>query len=197
MTQAIATIENGKTWLPLLAVQRRSHAIGYHMPVRDHASAAEATAAALAARRRLRAGPVALPSPKMAATARSRVTPAPEPIEPGDAPLNMLGACSWRFLVALAAVRHGMSVDEVMRRCRQRHIIDARTDAIELIYRHTQYSMPGVGRIFELDHTSILNALIKTGSTDKLVEVLPHMDTARRSKNRGGIVLAIVEAQHA
>lgn len=197
MTQALTTIEYGKTWLPLLAVQRRSHTIGYSMPVRDYGSAAEAAAAGLAARRRLREGRPALPAPRQALQAPLAAAQPVEVIIPCNAPLNMHGACSWRFLVALAALRHGMSVDEVMQRCRQRHIIAARAEAITLIYRHTQYSMPGVGRLFVLDHTSILNALIKTGSTDKLVEVLPYMDTANRSKNKTGIVLATPRDQHA
>lgn len=186
------------SFLPLMSIQSHRRPIGYSMPVRQYASASDATAQSNAARARLR-NIVARPEVRAsnAASAAHARPPEPVAITPDTAPLNMHGACSWRFLVRLASLRHGLSVEEVMRRCRQRHIIAARTEAIELVYRHTQYSMPGIGRLFELDHTSILNALIKTGSTDKLVEVLPHMDTAKRSKNRAGIVIAKLEMQHA
>lgn len=184
------------SFLPLMSIQSHRRPIGYSMPVRQYASASDATAQSNAARARLRN---IEPRPRIAnvPVLRLAAPPAIEATIPDTTPLNMHGACSWRFLVRLAAVRHGLSTSEVMRRCRQRHIIAARTEAIELVYRHTQYSMPGIGRLFELDHTSILNALVKTGSTDKLVEVLPHMDTAKRSKNRAGIVIAKMEMQHA
>lgn len=173
------------SFLPLMSIQSHRRPIGYSMPVRQYASASDATAQSNAARARLRGvEPVVTPeAPAMPE----------EPTPVGADHLNMLTMCSWRFLVRLAALRHGLSADEVMCRSRKPHIVAARAEALALIYRHTQYSLPGVARIFGLDHTTVLHALTKTGSTDKLVEVLPYMDTARRSKNRAGMVLAAVE----
>jgi hypothetical protein len=131
------------------------------------------------------------PVPRLVVVAAA---PAPEPVErPADAvPLNMLAPCSWRFLVALAALRGDVPVRVILSPSRQQPVVKARYAAMSLVYRHTQYSMPGAGRLFGRDHTTVLHALKKTGSTGKLVELLPTSDSARRHKGQTQAVIAVV-----
>ena len=107
------------------------------------------------------------------------------------APLNMLAPCSWLFLLKLASVRNEIPEEAILSPGRSYPVVQARYDAMALVYRHTQASMPGVGRLFGRDHTTVVHALHKTGSTDKLVEILPHVDAARRTKrSKGNAVIA-------
>jgi hypothetical protein len=94
----------------------------------------------------------------------------PEPEAPQCAPLNMLQLCSSRFLLAYAALKHGVKEVDILGAAKPVEIVAARHDAIRLIYRHTQHSMPAVGKIFNRDHTTILHAIRKGGSTSKLVD---------------------------
>jgi hypothetical protein len=105
----------------------------------------------------------------------------------------MLAPCSWRFLLALAAVRGGVASREILGLRRVGPVARARFDAMSLVYRHTQQSMPGVGRLFDRDHTTVIHALQKTGSTKKLVELLPTSDAARRPKGSFPAIVAAVQ----
>lgn len=153
-----AIIGPGNTYIPLLAVQQRPHSRVYQMPVREHGSAAEATAASSAARARLRQ-----PLPAMVALKRVFTPPTPEPeIVSDTAPLNMLTDCSWKFLVALVALRNGLTPDDVTGRSRKDLICAARHEAIYMVALHTVYDTGRIGRLFGgRDHTTILNSLSK------------------------------------
>lgn len=83
---------------------------------------------------------------------------------------NMLAQPSWRFIVSLVALKHGVMQREILGRGRTRGVVAARHEAMALVYRHTQASMPAVGRYFDRDHSSIHHALTKFGATHKLVE---------------------------
>lgn len=83
---------------------------------------------------------------------------------------NMLAQPSWRFIVSLVALKHGVMQREILGRGRTRGVVAARHEAMALVYRHTQASMPAVGRYFDRDHSSIHHALTKLGATHKLVE---------------------------
>lgn len=84
---------------------------------------------------------------------------------------NMLAPHSWRFIVSLMALKHGVMQREIMGKGRTRRVAAARHESVALIYRHTQASMPGVGRHFDMDHSTVHYALMKVfGSTAKLVE---------------------------
>lgn len=129
---------------------------------------------------------VEVPPAPTAPAARRAIEPIrPEPED--TAPLNMLKPCHWRFLVKLAAVRHEVSEADVRSDSRKRLFVAARTEAMALVYQHTQASMPAVGHLFGRDHTTVLHALRKAGSTGKLVEVLPHMSAATRLKIQGKV----------
>lgn len=91
--------------------------------------------------------------------------------------LNMLAPPSWRFLLALSALKHGVLQREVLGRSRQVHIVAARYEAMALTYQHTQASMPKVGRHFNRDHTTVLHGLRKRGAVQKLVEKYVPEDT--------------------
>ncbi len=149
------------SYIPLLAVQGRSHSLVYQSPARQFSSTADIVASSRAVAARLRG-------------ATQKAVAVPDQMDEfpilENAPLNMLTPCSWRFLVRLAGLRKGLSASEVMCRSRRPHIVAARTDALALVYRHTQHSLPGVGQLFSLDHTTVIHALHKTGSTSKLVE---------------------------
>jgi len=100
-------------------------------------------------------------------------------------PLDMLAPCSWRFLLKLAAVRNGIPESYILGKSRKRTIAKARHDAIGLVYQHTQMSMPGVGKCFGRDHTTILNSLRQVGRTEKLVELREYHRNYIRPKASG------------
>jgi Bacterial dnaA protein helix-turn-helix len=158
--KTLATFDS-KSFIPLLAVQQRPHSRIYAMPVREYDSAAEATAAGVAARGRLRAAP-----PRQLTGPATTMAIQPKPLEPlpieaKDAPLNMLGPCSWRFLVALAALRHGCEPATLISPVRTKMVVRARHEAFYLITLHTAYSIARIGRLFGRDHTTVLGALRK------------------------------------
>lgn len=147
------------SYIPLLAVQQRTHRIGYDMPVRAYSSGVEAAAASTAARNRLRA-PMLLAAPKPSIV----IPPEPEAVAlPPDhnAPLNLLGPCHWRFLVAVAALRHGVKPEDIIGRSKPKALAAARSDAFYLAASHTAYSIARIGRLFGRDHTTILHSLKK------------------------------------
>lgn len=105
---------------------------------------------------------------------------APTPETP--TPLNMLTPCSWRFLVAYAAAKHGFSVEEILGTSKPSPLALARHDAMALVFQHTQLSLPGVGRAFKRDHTTVIYALHKLGKTGKLVDLVVSKRTELRRK---------------
>lgn len=117
----------------------------------------------------------------------TRRTPAPlEAVRPapGNAPLNMLTECSWRFLVAYAALRTGVKQREILSDSRSRDVIPARYYAIGLVFQHTQGSLPQIGKAFGRDHSTILHALRKQGVSERFVEtpswsITPHKNQRR------------------
>lgn len=107
------------------------------------------------------------------------------------APLDMLQPPSWRFLIALASVKHGISEAEIRSESRARVVVKARDEAIALVYQHTQASTPLVGKRFNRDHTTILHSLQKTGADRKLVELLSStLATIRPKRNPTPLELA-------
>lgn len=167
----LSVIDHGKTFLPLLAVQQRSHSIGYHMAVREFSTASEATASSSAARARLRRGPVSIAAPR---AFRLAIQPKPMEFEPEferTVPLDMLKPCSWRFLVALAALRHGQTPKDIVGPIRSKPVTAARHEAVYLVVLHTPYSIARIGKMFNRDHTTLLNSLAK----------FPHIPRGHRS----------------
>lgn len=96
------------------------------------------------------------------------------------APLNMLAPCSWRFLVAYVSLKTGVGAKDILSPSRSRDILPARYIAIGLVYQHTQFSLPQTGKAFGRDHSTVLHALHKTGTREKLVEMLPWSTSPRK-----------------
>lgn len=101
--------------------------------------------------------PLLLPAP----VATPEAVRMPEIISDAPAPLNMLNGCSWRFLLAYAALRHDQSAVEIASPSRRRAVATARHLAVYLIARHTSFSIARIGRYLGRDHTTILNSLSK------------------------------------
>lgn len=167
----LALIETQKTFLPLMAVQQRNRGVGYDMPVRTHQSAAEATAAGAAARRRLMGGQLAIAARRPAPKPTRYIQNKPMAfafVDPGYAPVDMLGGTSWEFIIKLVALRHGMKPSDILGRKRTKPYATARHQAIALVYSHGVRSLPRIGRMFGgRDHTTILASLRKSGFKKK------------------------------
>jgi len=77
------------------------------------------------------------------------------------APLDMLKPPSWRFLLALSAVRHQQSTRDILGYSRSRKVAIARHEAVYLIAYHTPHSIARMGTFFNRDHTTLLASLKK------------------------------------
>ena len=113
--------------------------------------------------------PKALPEPVEVAPA-----PVPEPVEfvADGAPLNMLVQPSWRFLVAFAALKWGVDAKAVLGPSRKHPIMEARHEAISLIYSHQVRSLDAIGRMMGRHHSSILNS-IRVSKTQPMAREKP------------------------
>lgn len=176
------------SYLPLIKVQQKRH--GFPVHDRPFRSSVDLLAAGKAARERLMGAIVA---PEVAPVVVPYVAPAPiaapildeEELGELSAPLNMLAPCSGKFLLALVALRHGIPSKEIVGDSRKRAHVAARTEAMCLIYQHTQWSLPQVGRFIRRDHTTVLHALQKFGVVRKKVDLTPHMAAALRPGRNG------------
>lgn len=128
----------------------------YEFAAKSYSSAEDMRANSAAAHARLMNAPapravvLTLPAPEL-------LRPAPAIVD--HAPLNMLTPCSWRFLVALAAQRHGQHVSDILSETRVRTVLPARHEAVYLIAKHTTHSLSHIGKLMGRDHTTIINSL--------------------------------------
>ncbi|WP_193336184.1 helix-turn-helix domain-containing protein [Devosia beringensis] len=169
MSQALATITMHSSFIPLMAVQQSSHGQGYAMPAKRLETAADVLANSRAVYLRMRAP--AAPVPRLAPPADGSNDVAPNAsTEPLVAlteryygcPLNMLSEPSWRFLVALAAVKGGVKSRDIIGPERFKEIAAARHYAVYLIAAHTALSLPAIGRVIGgRDHSTVNNSLKK------------------------------------
>lgn len=78
------------------------------------------------------------------------------------APFNFLKEPGALALVKFAALKHGLRVEDIMGRSRLVNIVRARHEAIWLVKSHRPWmSLPEIGRIFNIDHTTVLHAIRK------------------------------------
>lgn len=84
--------------------------------------------------------------------------------------VNMLAPPSWRFLLSLVALKHGVMQRDILGPRRNRFLIAARHEAIALTFEHTQANKMNIGQHFTRDHTTVLYALRKLGRSRKLVQ---------------------------
>ncbi|WP_084587536.1 helix-turn-helix domain-containing protein [Devosia riboflavina] len=85
---------------------------------------------------------------------------------------------SWRSILALVAMKHGVMQRDILGSCRFRHIVAARHEAVLLIFRHTKLSRAAIGRRFGRDHTTVLHVLRKFDVEDRLLEMPPRPQKA-------------------
>ncbi|WP_108397577.1 helix-turn-helix domain-containing protein [Devosia submarina] len=154
------------SFIPLLAVQQRSHSRIYALSALEHVSGADVLSAGQAVRERLRGKPlVALPKrekPMHVVPWPDTPPPVPVAVETvGSVPLDMLAPCSWKFLVKLAALRHRQTMKAILGSGRNKDVVKARHEAMYLVAGHTGYSIARIGNKFGRDHTSVLHALAK------------------------------------
>lgn len=90
------------------------------------------------------------------------VAPA-QPELPHYAPFNFLKEPGALAIVKLVALKHGLTPDDLTKhKGHFRHIVAARHEAIWLIKWHRPWmSLVEIGRVFGMDHTSILHAIRK------------------------------------
>lgn len=84
--------------------------------------------------------------------------PAPDRVATLSAKLLAVGLL---HLVEAAAARHHVEVADVLGRCRERNISDARAEACVALYVDANRSLPEVGRLLGLHHASVLRHLEK------------------------------------
>lgn len=152
-----AIIGPGNTYIPLLAVQQRPHSRVYQMPVREHGSAAEATAASFAARARLRTAKVVSARPAAPIVRQPRDMLNVTFAEPIEIPMT-----ETQRIIRDVCVKHGISYPEIIGHRRARPIIAARHEAMYRLSKETTLSLPAIGRrMGGKDHTTVLHAVRK------------------------------------
>ncbi len=114
-----------------------------------------------------------LPAPEAVEPEEPVEAPIVPPLPKGRVPLDMHMPCSARFLIKLASLRHGISVADIMSSKRTFLVSAARHEAMGLVYQHTQMSLPGIGSLFNRDHTTVLHGMKRAGRTEKLVDPAP------------------------
>lgn len=92
--------------------------------------------------------------------------PAPAPVKPKPVrralcPLNMLAPPSWLFLRKYVAVRHAVSVKDIMGHRKPHQVIAARHELAYLMHTHMDMSYPAIGRRMGRDHSTVINSVRK------------------------------------
>lgn len=95
------------------------------------------------------------------------LAPPPKPVKAqvfpiiAGCPLNMLAPPSWRFLVAIAAHRGGVSPQDIVGPIRTRQVASARHEAAYLMHTHLGWSLPRIGsKLGRRDHTTVLHSIV-------------------------------------
>lgn len=70
----------------------------------------------------------------------------------------------WATIIAEVARHHGLTADDILGPSRKAHVIKARHEAIARVWQACpKLSYPHIGRIFNRDHTTIMNVIEKFG----------------------------------
>lgn len=177
------------SYINLIKAQQKPHAM-LTCSDRDFASADDIVAAGKAVRDRLMGNRV-LPVLRV-----QRIPPKPLAVAPkpsirvlGRAPLNMMAPCSAKFIIRMVSLRHGVTIKTIVGSSRVTKVVAARTEAMCLIYQHTQMSTPAIGRFMNRDHTTVLHALDKSGVLGRKVDPLARIEVRRRPKPRDIIAI--------
>lgn len=72
---------------------------------------------------------------------------------------------SAKRIIQMVALAHGVRVSDILGRRRDKLVYAARQDAVKAVAEaRPDLSLPQIGRIFDRDHTTILNSLRKSGA---------------------------------
>lgn len=97
------------------------------------------------------------------------------------AAMAFLDDLRWRDLLepfTQIAERHGALVSEMFSRCRSKHIVTARVEAW-LYLRNHGWSYPSIGRLFDRDHTTVIQVLGDRGKR-AAVPTVPDLEVTPR-----------------
>lgn len=83
----------------------------------------------------------------------------PEPAPMYGAPFNFLKQPGWRAIVKLVGLKHQVTTDAILGSSRSHSIVVARQEAMHLVFRHCEFSLPEIGKRFNKDHTTVLHAI--------------------------------------
>lgn len=93
-------------------------------------------------------------------TVSSSSTVAYDPPCPVRVTDRLYSAFRWKAIIAEAAVRHGLSIAEIVGSSRSRWIAWPRFEAIYNLRKELGWSLPQIGRrMGDRDHTTVLHAL--------------------------------------
>lgn len=84
--------------------------------------------------------------------------------------VNMLAPPSWKFILALVAMKHGVMQRDILGDSRFKEHVAARHEAMVCVYQHTKLGMIQVGKRFNRDHSIVCHAMDKFGAKGKLVQ---------------------------
>jgi hypothetical protein len=112
-------------------------------------------------RLRLSAFEASRPGRRLQVVSMTEVPPEPEALPHIGVPVNLLAAPSWKIIVRLVALRHGLTSEDIFGPSRRKHIVRARHAAIYLVKLHfPKLSTVELGKRFGgRDHSSIIHAL--------------------------------------
>ena len=197
MSQAITIITQPSTFIPLMAVQQRSHGIGYTMPAAPLAAgkADQASHYAAVRARLLGARPVLR---KYAMRAKSYAQ-APLPVLPTAEESERYDPhVGWRVIVARVATWHGLTSKDILGDDRTRPVVAARHEAFFHVVVETGLTLPQIGKRFNRDHTTIMHgvrkqrARIKSGAAPKRDMILTGVREGATVKERCHEVVKLV-----
>lgn len=77
------------------------------------------------------------------------------------APFNFYLCPSYRSIVKLMALKHNLTVDDLLGPRRTQAIVNVRHETIGTIFEHCGLSLTQIGRLFHRDHTTIIHSLAR------------------------------------
>lgn len=78
-----------------------------------------------------------------------------------------------RRIIAETAARHGMRYRDLIAPRRTLREVQVRHEAMYLIARDTDYTLPQIGRLFQRDHTTIINGIRRHAELNQLPPARP------------------------
>jgi hypothetical protein len=91
-------------------------------------------------------------------------TPELDPAATPDGFVPLIRFPSWLVIVSLVELKHGVSFEAMRGQSRAKPVLDARREAMALIYTHCGLSTSRIGRLFgDRDHSTVSHAFSRIG----------------------------------